>query len=142
MRLVTSSPFAIILVAHQLLCIADAYVSVPTRSGAVHRTPQSLRHGRNSVVVCRSRLVGSSPLRLMSEDDINAELSSISNTSNDDDDDDSKKNDSSSSKREMLKFAIPALGIYLTNPLLSNIDNAFVGRTVGAVGLGKHKKMI
>ncbi|KAL7527794.1 hypothetical protein ACHAXR_002132 [Thalassiosira sp. AJA248-18] len=35
----------------------------------------------------------------------------------------------------MLKFAIPALGIYLTNPLLSNIDNAFVGRTVGAVGL-------
>ena len=42
---------------------------------------------------------------------------------------------SSSSKREMLKFAIPALGIYLTNPLLSNIDNAFVGRTVGALGL-------
>lgn len=40
-----------------------------------------------------------------------------------------------SSKREMLKFAIPALGIYLSNPLLSNIDNAFVGRTVGAVGL-------
>jgi len=35
----------------------------------------------------------------------------------------------------MLKFAIPALGIYLTNPLLSNIDNAFVGRTVGAMGL-------
>jgi len=35
----------------------------------------------------------------------------------------------------MLKFAIPALGIYLTNPLLSNIDNAFVGRTVGAAGL-------
>mmetsp|Transcript_22563 Transcript_22563/g.47296 ORF Transcript_22563/g.47296 Transcript_22563/m.47296 type:complete len:528 (-) Transcript_22563:1111-2694(-) len=42
---------------------------------------------------------------------------------------------SSSSKREMLKFAIPALGIYLTNPLLSNIDNAFVGRTVGPAGL-------
>ncbi|KAL3790228.1 hypothetical protein ACHAW5_004338 [Stephanodiscus triporus] len=40
-----------------------------------------------------------------------------------------------SSKREMLKFAIPALGIYLSNPLLSNIDNAFVGRTVGAAGL-------
>lgn len=40
-----------------------------------------------------------------------------------------------SSKREMLKFAVPALGIYLTNPLLSNIDNAFVGRTVGASGL-------
>jgi len=40
-----------------------------------------------------------------------------------------------SSKRAMLKFAIPALGIYLTNPLLSNIDNSFVGRTVGATGL-------
>jgi Na+-driven multidrug efflux pump len=42
---------------------------------------------------------------------------------------------SSSSKREMLAFAIPALGIYLCNPLLSNIDNAFVGRTVGTAGL-------
>ena len=42
---------------------------------------------------------------------------------------------SDTSKRQMLKFAIPALGIYLTNPLLSNIDNAFVGRTVGAMGL-------
>lgn len=49
--------------------------------------------------------------------------------------DDLGPNDNASSKREMLKFAIPALGIYLSNPLLSNIDNAFVGRTVGAVGL-------
>jgi Na+-driven multidrug efflux pump len=40
-----------------------------------------------------------------------------------------------SSKREMMKFAIPALGIYLANPLLSNIDNAFVGNTVGTKGL-------
>lgn len=40
-----------------------------------------------------------------------------------------------SSKRKMLVFAIPALGIYLANPLLSNIDNAFVGRTVGTAGL-------
>lgn len=39
------------------------------------------------------------------------------------------------SKRGMLKFAIPALGIYLANPLLSNIDNSFVGRTVGTKGL-------
>jgi len=39
------------------------------------------------------------------------------------------------SKRQMLKFAGPALGIYLANPLLSNIDNAFVGRTVGTTGL-------
>ena len=35
----------------------------------------------------------------------------------------------------MLSFAIPALGIYLSNPLLSNIDNAFVGQTVGTKGL-------
>jgi Na+-driven multidrug efflux pump len=39
------------------------------------------------------------------------------------------------SKREMLKFALPALGIYLANPLLSNIDNGFVGKTVGTQGL-------
>lgn len=35
----------------------------------------------------------------------------------------------------MLKFALPALGIYLSNPLLSNIDNAFVGKIVGTSGL-------
>lgn len=40
-----------------------------------------------------------------------------------------------SSKREMLRFALPALGIYLANPLLSNIDNSFVGKTVGTQGL-------
>lgn len=39
------------------------------------------------------------------------------------------------SKRKMLGFAIPALGIFLSNPLLSNIDNAFVGKTVGTQGL-------
>ena len=39
------------------------------------------------------------------------------------------------SKREMLAFAVPALGIYLSNPLLSNIDNSFVGKTVGTSGL-------
>ena len=39
------------------------------------------------------------------------------------------------SKRQMMSFALPALGIFLANPLLSNIDNAFVGRTVGASGL-------
>jgi hypothetical protein len=42
---------------------------------------------------------------------------------------------SSTSKRALLSFAIPALGIYLTNPLLSNMDNAFVGKTVGVAGL-------
>jgi len=39
------------------------------------------------------------------------------------------------SKREMLSFALPALGIFLSSPLLSNIDNAFVGKTVGTAGL-------
>jgi hypothetical protein len=42
---------------------------------------------------------------------------------------------SPSSKRALLSFAVPALGIYLTNPLLSNMDNAFVGKTVGVTGL-------
>jgi hypothetical protein len=31
--------------------------------------------------------------------------------------------DNSDSFKNMLKFALPALGIYLSNPLLSNIDN-------------------
>ncbi|CAJ1966463.1 unnamed protein product [Cylindrotheca closterium] len=39
------------------------------------------------------------------------------------------------SKRQMMSFAIPALGIFLANPLLSNIDNSFVGKTVGTAGL-------
>jgi Na+-driven multidrug efflux pump len=47
----------------------------------------------------------------------------------------STKEPSMASKREMMKFAVPALGIYLANPLLSNIDNGFVGRTVGTKGL-------
>ena len=34
-----------------------------------------------------------------------------------------------------MRFAAPALGIFLTNPLLSNIDNAFVGKTTGTSGL-------
>lgn len=41
----------------------------------------------------------------------------------------------SASKREMMKFAIPALGIFLSSPLMSNIDNAFVGKTSGTAGL-------
>ena len=56
-------------------------------------------------------------------------------SSNSDKTSSSSSSSSETSKRQMLKFAIPALGIYLTNPLLSNIDNAFVGRTVGAMGL-------
>lgn len=47
----------------------------------------------------------------------------------------SPKATSTDSKREMLKFAIPALGIFLSQPLMSNIDNAFVGKTAGTIGL-------
>ena len=39
------------------------------------------------------------------------------------------------SKRQMLFFCLPTLGIFLTNPLMSNIDNAFIGKTVGTQGL-------
>ena len=39
------------------------------------------------------------------------------------------------SMREMLAFALPALGIFVSAPLLSNIDNAFVGKTAGSAGL-------
>ena len=78
-----------------------------------------------------------SPFRMTNDDEIfneggqdssNQEDSKTSATK-------SKTPDASSSKREMLKFAVPALGIFLANPLLSNIDNAFVGKTVGTKGL-------
>eukprot|EP00933_Yihiella_yeosuensis_P015577 TRINITY_DN13549_c0_g2_i1.p1 TRINITY_DN13549_c0_g2~~TRINITY_DN13549_c0_g2_i1.p1 ORF type:complete len:437 (-),score=68.45 TRINITY_DN13549_c0_g2_i1:113-1423(-) len=35
----------------------------------------------------------------------------------------------------MLRFALPALGIYLADPLMSNIDNGFVGQFGGTVEL-------
>eukprot|EP00435_Cladocopium_sp_Y103_P017915 s2762_g4.t1 len=40
-----------------------------------------------------------------------------------------------SSKTQMLRFALPALGIYLANPIMSNIDNSFVGRFGGTTAL-------
>lgn len=40
-----------------------------------------------------------------------------------------------SSKTEMLRFALPALGIYLANPIMSNIDNSFVGHFAGTTAL-------
>ena len=39
------------------------------------------------------------------------------------------------SKRAMLGFAGPALGIFLAGPLMSNIDNVFVGRFAGTEAL-------
>ncbi|CAJ1382517.1 unnamed protein product [Effrenium voratum] len=36
---------------------------------------------------------------------------------------------------ELLRFALPALGISLAGPILSNIDNAFVGRLCGPAQL-------
>jgi Na+-driven multidrug efflux pump len=47
----------------------------------------------------------------------------------------SETGEKKASKRQMLAFAIPALGIFLANPLLSNIDNSFVGKTMGTQGL-------
>lgn len=40
-----------------------------------------------------------------------------------------------SSKTQMLRFALPALGIYLANPIMSNIDNSFVGHFAGTTAL-------
>lgn len=39
------------------------------------------------------------------------------------------------SKTEMIRFALPALGVYLCEPIMSNIDNAFVGRFGGTAAL-------
>ncbi len=46
-----------------------------------------------------------------------------------------EKESADTSKRKMLAFALPALGIFLSSPLLSNIDNAFIGKTAGSAGL-------
>ena len=62
-------------------------------------------------------------------------LEPINGASSSNTEDYGNNNDNDSSKRKMLSFAIPALGIYLANPLLSNIDNSFVGKTVGTTGL-------
>lgn len=37
--------------------------------------------------------------------------------------------------KELLRFAAPALGISIASPLMSNIDNAFVGRIAGTKAL-------
>mmetsp|Transcript_44021 Transcript_44021/g.106144 ORF Transcript_44021/g.106144 Transcript_44021/m.106144 type:complete len:521 (-) Transcript_44021:110-1672(-) len=49
--------------------------------------------------------------------------------------DETQNDETTASKRQMMGFALPALGIFLANPLLSNIDNSFVGKTVGTQGL-------
>ncbi|CAJ1344327.1 unnamed protein product, partial [Effrenium voratum] len=46
-----------------------------------------------------------------------------------------KSKKAASSKTEMLRFALPALGIYLANPIMSNIDNSFVGHFGGTAAL-------
>ncbi len=78
------------------------------------------------------------PLVLFQHDNEESDLSSIDRNEVRNIDDESLTPSApkvKASKREMLGFAVPALGIYLSNPLLSNIDNAFVGRTVGTSGL-------
>ncbi|CAK9102519.1 unnamed protein product [Durusdinium trenchii] len=46
-----------------------------------------------------------------------------------------RRADAEFSKKEMLKFAIPALGISIASPFMTNIDNAFVGRLSGTKAL-------
>jgi len=112
-RLIPSSSIivVILLVTENRCLVADAFAGPKSRSIKTHQF---------------------SPLQRI----FNHQSALFSASSSTDDSDTSNNDDASNaSKREMLKFAIPALGIYLTNPLLSNIDNAFVGRTVGALGL-------
>ncbi|KAL9178994.1 hypothetical protein ACHAXT_011967 [Thalassiosira profunda] len=100
-----------------------ASCNVAAFSGALQLSPDlSSRRGNRSLsnYILYSSASGANEI----DGDANAEAA-----------DESSSTVNNASKREMLKFAVPALGIYLTNPLLSNIDNAFVGRTVGALGL-------
>mmetsp|Transcript_11664 Transcript_11664/g.24889 ORF Transcript_11664/g.24889 Transcript_11664/m.24889 type:complete len:526 (+) Transcript_11664:125-1702(+) len=115
-------PIAITILAVAVL--SDAGVAAFGFVGVRHPprllTRQLIGHSSSS------RRIGRVNSILLSSNDGTAEIDTAGDAGN---------SGESSSKREMLKFAIPALGIYLTNPLLSNIDNAFVGRTVGALGL-------
>ncbi len=110
---------------------------------------------RSSYVISNSRTSESTttwpiPLRSMippnnptekeeSEDDKNLNVSSVSSETKANENTKSTRNIMTQkkigSKREMMSFALPALGIFLCAPLLSNIDNAFVGKTVGTAGL-------
>jgi Na+-driven multidrug efflux pump len=100
--------------------------TIIARSNSSRRKKNHNNHNDQEVVICST-----------TTQPIEEEISDIAVAA---DDADSNNNDTGTvkvkaSKREMLTFAIPALGIYLANPLMSNIDNAFVGRTVGTAGL-------
>lgn len=75
------------------------------------------------------------PASFVEETSSDEEINTIKVEIANEDKNDHLKDKVKASKREMLGFAVPALGIFLSNPLLSNIDNAFVGRTVGTAGL-------
>lgn len=92
--------------------MTTGFVVVPTRSISLHHQQQQS---------------GRIPIRTLQTTSNDNENNSETN--------DQPTNKVRASKRDMLSFAGPALGIYLTNPLLSNIDNAFVGQTVGTSGL-------
>jgi len=130
MRKAASQRIRVKISATRQCCIIVALLVASHVSGYVLPNP-SLSVSR--IIGIKSPLRNieeSSLLRMAAEDDTFSEdnSESISPTK-------AKTAKDSSSKREMLKFAVPALGIFLANPLLSNIDNAFVGKTVGTEGL-------
>jgi hypothetical protein len=90
----------------------NAFVTTHSRVGRIYDST-NYHHRKISLFRARSKLIHAVPKKDVA-------------TSNENE---------SSSKRSMLAFALPALGIYLANPLLSNIDNAFVGKTSGTTGL-------
>ena len=131
-------------VAPQLKVVDGFYIPPATTTlrstsscGASQQDPRSEFHFRVSDESVQEALVEEEVLDLSfraavsfgtADDDSSVEASAMSGGPG-------SSEEVKASKREMLGFAVPALGIYLTNPLLSNIDNAFVGKTVGTAGL-------
>ncbi len=117
----------------QLVTITSAF-----QQPATHRIKRYSSHPSIRISKVQPTSTNCLTLCLSSENnDDSTKLAESSHSSYGDQHDKSNTNStpSEASKRQMLKFVLPALGIYLMNPLLSNIDNSFVGRTVGKAGL-------
>jgi Na+-driven multidrug efflux pump len=119
------SIFVALLVASRVSGYALPKASLSSRSSVKTRSPLVPNIGETSI------------LRMASDDETNNNEGRSESAANKDSLSSTKAGTAknSSSIREMLRFAVPALGIFLANPLLSNIDNAFVGQTVGTEGL-------
>lgn len=121
------------LLFSQLVTITSAF-----QQPATHRIKRYSSHPSIRISKVQPTSTNCLTLCLSSENnDDSTKLAESSHSSYGDQHDKSNTNStpSEASKRQMLKFVLPALGIYLMNPLLSNIDNSFVGRTVGKAGL-------